>query len=172
MSITKPGVAYIDVLLSSEDGPLSWAKNTKRLRVIFFVILMLFGNPANATDYVGSTDYSSLLTQDQIKDRLSALLGKDLGHLNSNLNVHAPISSNGREYILSGNAAHHGCVEEAILTINIQTNDVDSVIYTSSNFYVYSQTKKFAHLPEPIKDWMWSLNGKCAQKKLNNIIWK
>src|SRR5262245_22389167 len=78
--------------------------------------------------YAGSYDTDAFLRDPAIHTELQKLLGPELEHLMHNLNVRGPVDLNGQSLSVSGNAAHQGTEEEAIVCVTPFTMAVEAAI--------------------------------------------
>ena len=109
--------------------------------------------------YVGTYDTDELLKEPKVRAELTQLLGQELRHLHSNLNTHGQVAFSGASLAISGNAAHMGGEEEAVVCIDAYAMLVHAAIFSRGTITVFSRTKDYKHLPQCITDWITLANS-------------
>ena len=104
--------------------------------------------------YVGTTDTEELLKEPKVRTELTQLLGQQMGHLHSNLNTHGQVEFIGESLAISGNAAHEGGEEEAVVCIDAYGMNVHAAILSHGVITVFTRTKEYRGLPQCILDWI------------------
>jgi len=109
--------------------------------------------------YVGTFDTDELLKEPKIRAELAQVLGQELRHLHSNLNTHGHVDFVGGSMAISGNAAHRGGEEEAVVCIDAHTMLVHAAILSRATITVFTRSKDYRSLPQCITDWIILVNS-------------
>ena len=133
----------------------------------FSIFLLVLASTAGAQDidrkqgewghlakYIGTYNYDAVLSDDEVSEKLTSILGDDLERLKRNLSVHGPIGFNGSCLILTGNAPHSGFVENAYLNICLSRETVDIVLTDEDAIQIYSEKSLFGHLDWMLRSWI------------------
>lgn len=109
--------------------------------------------------YAGSYDTDALLSEPVVRNSLERLLGSEMKHLTRNLNVHGPVDLVSGSLSLSGNAAHGGGSEEAVLCVSTYNSTVSAAIFSRSTIAVFSEHPDYNSQDLCIKDWITLVNS-------------
>lgn len=120
-------------------------------------------DPATGTqllhEYAGNDNWNGLLRHPKVWPQVQQLLGKELRHLQTNLDVSGAVGVDGGDLTINGNAPHQGTVEEAVVCVNTYNLEVSAAIYSKGNITAYSHAKSYEDLPRCIKDWITLVNS-------------
>lgn len=128
--------------------------------------------------YIGNPDTDALLREPAVRAPLEAMLGKQLPVLIRNLNVKGDVELIGGALALSGNAAHKGGEEEAIVCIADQgpVPLVEAAIFSKGKVTIYAKGPQYEYTMLCIKDWITQVNSghrdRMAQPKNVQLIVK
>ena len=109
--------------------------------------------------YAGTYVWDRLLAERPVHRELVQLLGSELSHLEGNLFVSGSVDLIGGFLAISGNAAHQGGLEEAIVCIAEKPIAVHAAILTGGRIKVYSRATGYDGLPICIMDWVTQANS-------------
>ena len=110
------------------------------------------------TSYVNSEDSSKLLADPAVKVQLAHLMGPQLHHLITNLDVHGPIGVQDGMLILTGNAPHMGMAENGFLGVKLYNGEVVACLFTHGRVEVFTKQPKFDYLAQAVHEWaVWIL---------------
>ena len=109
--------------------------------------------------YAGTYVWDRMLREPPVRRELVQLLGSELAHLEQNLFVAGSVDLIGDHLAISGNAAHRGGEEEAIVCIAEKPVAVHAAILTGGRIKVYSRAKGYDGLPICIMDWITQANS-------------
>ena len=104
--------------------------------------------------YVNTYDSQKLLTDPVVKPQLAHIMGPQLTHLESNLDVHGPLGVDGGGLTLRGNAEHRGGEEEGFVFVDLNSGEVYACLLTNGRFEVYGKQLKFDYLPDGVRHWI------------------
>ncbi len=110
-------------------------------------------------EYAGNDNWNGLLRHPKVWPQVQQLLGKELRHLQNNLDVSGAVGVDGGDLTINGNAPHEGTVEEAVVCVNTYNLEVTAAIYSKGNITTYSHAKSYEDLPRCIKDWITLVNS-------------
>jgi len=110
-------------------------------------------------EYAGSDNSYGLIKSPQIWPQLQRLLGRELRHLQANLDVSGAVDVVGGDLSVSGNAPHQGMVEEAVVCVNTYNLEVSAAIYSKGVVTAYSRSKNYDDLSRCIKTWITVANS-------------
>jgi len=110
-------------------------------------------------EYAGSDNWYALLRNPRIWPQLQRLLGRELRHLQDNLDVTGAVDVVGGDLSVSGNAPHQGTVEEAVVCVNSYTLQVSAAIYSKGYITAYSRAGAYSDLSRCIKSWITLVNS-------------
>src|SRR5262245_25855600 len=88
--------------------------------------------------YAGSDYTDALLAEPAVKAQLTRLLGSERKHLTENLFVRGPVDLLGGALAVSGNAAHRGTEEEAVVCVAPIGPVVQAAILSNGTITVYA----------------------------------
>lgn len=108
----------------------------------------------------GSYDADALLREPAVRDELQKLLGKQLPHLERNLNVKGAIDVIGSILSISGNAPHQGTLEEAVVCVRPTDLAIEAAILSRGMITVFSRAQKYEYATLCIKDWITLANSR------------
>lgn len=116
--------------------------------------------------YVGTWDVEAFLAEPAIQAELHALLGATLERVMENLYATAGVEYYGSGLLVSGNAAHAGGEEEAIVCVQPSSGlpQVHVGVHSKGRITLYSRHEKYEHLPTCIKDWVGLTNARHAHR--------
>ncbi len=114
--------------------------------------------PSLVRRYGGTYETDQLLAEPRVQRELALLLGSEEQHLRRNLFVTGSIDVLGGMLVISGNAAHQGGEEEAVLCI-AEPLAIHGAILTAGRVKVYSRVPDYEALPLCIKDWITQANS-------------
>lgn len=109
--------------------------------------------------YAGTYIWDRMLKEPPVRRELVQLLGSELSHLEQNLFVAGSIDLIGGSLAISGNAAHQGGLEEAMVCIAEKPIAVHAAMLTGGRIKVYSRAKGYEGLPICIMDWITQANS-------------
>lgn len=110
--------------------------------------------------YVGSYDTDALLNEPVIMLRLEQLLGVELEHFRSNLDVRGSVDLISDTLSLSGNAVHGGGLEEAVLCVSgYEASQISAAIFSEGRITIYSHSPDYDAQVRCIKDWITQVNS-------------
>ena len=109
--------------------------------------------------YAGSYETDQLLVDSRVRSALAAVLGTELAHLRRNLFVAGSVDLVGGWLTISGNAAHQGGEEEAVVCIAEKPVAVHAAILTAGRIRVFSRAAGYDGLPLCIMDWITQANS-------------
>jgi hypothetical protein len=109
--------------------------------------------------YAGSYETNQLLADSRVRGELAAVLGAELAHLRRNLFVAGSVDLIGGWLAISGNAAHQGGEEEAIVCIAEKPVTVQAAILTGGRIRAFSRVQGYDGLSICIKDWITQANS-------------
>lgn len=105
--------------------------------------------------YINTYDSTKLLADPLVKPQLARLMGPQVQHLKTNLNVAGSIGVSDGMLTLSGNAPHRGMEENGFLGVSLYNGDVVAVLLTNGTFEIYGkQATKYEYLPYPVRQWV------------------
>jgi len=117
------------------------------------------GRDSSLRRYAGTYVWDRLLAERPVRRELVQLLGPELSHLERNLFVSGSVDLIGGLLAISGNAAHQGGEEEAIVCIAENPVAVHVAILTGGRIKVYSRAKAYESVPICIMDWVTQANS-------------
>lgn len=111
--------------------------------------------------YIGNPDTDALLKEPAVRAQLEAMLGKQLPKLIQNLNVKGEVELINGALALSGNAAHKGGEEEAIVCIADAgpVPYVEAAIYSKGKVTVFTKSPQYDGVTLCVKDWITQVNS-------------
>ena len=111
--------------------------------------------------YIGNPDTDALLREPSVRAPLEAMLGKQMPRLIANLNVRSDVELIGGALALSGNAAHGGGIEEAIVCIadHGPAPLVEAAIFSRGKVTVFAKAQQYEYLTRCVKDWITQVNS-------------
>ena len=111
--------------------------------------------------YIGNPDTDALLKEPAVRAQLEAMLGKQLPVLVRNLNVKGEVELIGGALALSGNAAHKGGEEEAIVCIADAgpVPYVEAAIFSKGKVTIFTKSPQYEGLSICVKDWVTQVNS-------------
>ena len=111
--------------------------------------------------YIGNPDTDALLKEPSVRPQLEAMLGKQLPKLIQNLNVKGDVELINGALALSGNAAHKGGEEEAIVCIADAgpVPYVEAAIYSRGKVTVFTKGAQYDGVMLCVKDWITQVNS-------------
>ena len=111
--------------------------------------------------YIGNPDTDALLKEPAVRAQLEAMLGKQLPKLIQNLNVKGDLELINGALALSGNAAHKGGEEEAIVCIADAgpVPYVEAAIYSKGKVTVFTKSPQYDGVTLCVKDWITQVNS-------------
>ena len=111
--------------------------------------------------YIGNPDTDALLKEPAVRAQLEAMLGKQLPTLIRNLNVKGEVELSNGALALSGNAAHKGGEEEAVVCIADQAPVpyVEAAIYSKGKVSVFTKSPQYDGVMLCVKDWITQVNS-------------
>lgn len=109
--------------------------------------------------YTGSYDTDALLNEPVVRTSLERLLGSEMQHFSNNLNVRGSVDLISGSLSLSGNAAHGGGAEEAVLCVSMYNSTVSAAIFSIGTITVYSEYPDYNSQGLCIKDWITQVNS-------------
>jgi hypothetical protein len=111
--------------------------------------------------YIGNPDTDALLKEPAVRSQLEAMLGKQLPTLIRNLNVKGEVELSNGALALSGNAAHKGGEEEAVVCIADQgpVPYVEAAIYSKGKVSVFTKSAQYDGVMLCVKDWITQVNS-------------
>ena len=119
----------------------------------------IFAQEGRLRRYAGAYTWDKMFEEPPVKAQLTRLLGSELDHLKNNLFVAGSIDLIGGFLAISGNAAHRGGEEEAIVCIAEKPVTVHVAILTGGRIKVYSRAKGYDGVPICIMDWITQANS-------------
>jgi hypothetical protein len=149
-----------------------------RLRCVFSLLLgstianLLCATPAVActgelaslTRFAGG-DSGSFLAEPAVGSRISALMGRKVAHLRTNLSVAGPVALIDCELVVQGNARHGGGEQNAILSLDVYSGIMTVAILDRERILVWSTPHRsrspgdYSHLPAHVRDWIYVAAG-------------
>jgi len=117
------------------------------------------GDTSRLQKYIGSYDTDALLEEPAIRTVLEQLLGAELGHFRSNLDVRGSVDLISGSLSLIGNAVHGGGLEEAVLCVAMYDGSISAAIFSEGFITIYSQRKDYDAQSLCIKDWITQVNS-------------
>ncbi len=127
--------------------------------VLWLVPGMLLAQQGGLRRYAGEYTWDRMLEEPPVKAELTRLLGPELDHLRRNLFVAGAIDLIGGYLAITGNAAHQGGLEEAVVCIAEKPIAVHAAILTGGRIRIYSRAKGYEGLPICIMDWITQANS-------------
>jgi len=111
--------------------------------------------------YVGQPNGDILLKEPVVRAQLDAQVGRQLPRLLRNLNVASDVELIGGALAVSGNAAHQGGEEEAIVCITeVGTAPlVEAAIFSKGRISIYAKAAQYEYLMRCVKDWVTQVNS-------------
>jgi hypothetical protein len=111
--------------------------------------------------YIGNPGTDALLKEPSVRPQLEAMLGKQLPTLIRNLNVKGDLELINGALALSGNAAHKGGEEEAIVCIADAgpVPYVEAAIYSKGKVTVFTKSPQYDGVMLCVKDWITQVNS-------------
>jgi hypothetical protein len=109
--------------------------------------------------YAGSYDTDALLKEPAVRAELQTLLGAQMNHLESNLNVKGSVDLIGQTLSVSGNAPHQGTEEEAVVCVVPFNMIVEAAILSEGAVTVFTRAEKYEYATLCIKDWVTLANS-------------
>jgi hypothetical protein len=109
--------------------------------------------------WAGSYDTDALLREPKVRAELQKLLGAELQHLESNLNVSGAVEVISETLSISGNAPHQGTEEEAIVCILPYNMTVEAAILSQGVITVFTHATQYEYIDRCIKDWITLANS-------------
>ena len=128
--------------------------------------------------YIGNPDTDALLKEPAVRSQLESMLGKQLPKLIQNLNVKGDVELINGALALSGNAAHKGGEEEAIVCIADAgpVPYVEAAIYSKGKVTVFTKSPQYDGVTLCVKDWITQVNSghrdRMAQPKNVQVVAK
>jgi len=110
--------------------------------------------------YVNTYNAGKLLADPVVKPQLARLVGSQLRHLETNLNVRGPIGVSGGMLTISGNAPHQGLFENGFLSVSLYNGEVYAGILSRGRIDVYGRQPGYSQLPDAVRQWavwIWAL---------------
>ncbi len=114
--------------------------------------------------YAGSDATDAFLNEPAVRQELQKLLGPELGHLESNLNVKGSVDLISGALAISGNAPHMGTEEEAIVCVVPPGTRVEAAIFSRGTVTVYARAAEYEYLLLCTKDWITQVNSQHADR--------
>jgi hypothetical protein len=157
---------------------------TLHTSVLALLLLLPMGAAAQAPTrpllkkYIGNPDTDALLKEPAVRSQLEAMLGKQLPTLIRNLNVKGEVELSNGALALSGNAAHKGGEEEAVVCIADQgpVPYVEAAIYSKGKVSVFTKSAQYDGVMLCVKDWITQVNSghrdRMAQPKNVQLVVK
>lgn len=97
---------------------------------------------------IGTYRYDQILADPQVQKALQTLLPTDgFDVLERNLQVVAPIDFIDGHLVLSGNRAHHGGEDTAMVWLKVYDGSAHVVLQQGGRTTLYSEAAKYAYLP-------------------------
>ncbi|MGQ0703661.1 MAG: hypothetical protein ACT4PM_11070 [Gemmatimonadales bacterium] len=109
--------------------------------------------------YAGSYDKDALLRERAVRTELIRLLGTERAHLERNLFVSGSIDLLGGWLVVTGNAAHGGGEEEAVVCMAEPPLTVHVALLSGGRIQVFTRAAGYDGLPICIKDWITQANS-------------
>jgi len=109
--------------------------------------------------YAGGYEWDALLREPPVRAELGRLLGAELAHLERNLFVSGTIDLIGGWLVVTGNAAHGGGEEEAVVCIWGDRFSVSVGILSGDTIRVFTPATTYDGVPICIKDWITQVNS-------------
>jgi len=109
--------------------------------------------------YAGNDDWQSLYGHPKVLPRLQQLLGPELRHLRSNLEVSGAVDVVGGDLSINGNAPHQGTEEEAVVCISTYNLEASAATFSKRTVTIYSRASSYEYLSRCIKDWITLVNS-------------
>jgi hypothetical protein len=137
----------------------------------WFVLLLVFALPGDEIfadshesdtgllKYAGSYNGHILLDEPEVQTALVKMLGDNLAHFFTNLDVRGSIDLIAGSLSLSGNAMHRGGEEEAVLCVATYDSAVSAALFTGGNITVFSRHADYGLQSQCIKDWITQVNS-------------
>ncbi len=117
------------------------------------------GGHAMQQKYAGSYDTDAFLNEPAVRTSLARLLGGQLQHLLDNLDVRGEVDLVSGSLSLSGNAAHSGGIEEAVVCVSTYDGSVSAAVFSNGIITVYAQHPDYVAQGLCIKDWITLVNS-------------
>jgi hypothetical protein len=116
--------------------------------------------------WAGSYNSEGFLAEPAVRGELQKLLGAEMNHLNTNLNVKGAVDLSGETLSINGNAPHQGTEEEAIVCVTVLPLNtiVEAAILSKRAVAVYTRAKKYEYASICIKDWITLANSRHADR--------
>jgi hypothetical protein len=147
-------------------GRISSAATLRALLLAFVLSGLALAQSPNADaakqllrQFAGSDDTDALLRHPKVRPQLQTLLGSELPHLITNLDVRGSVEVVGRDLSVSGNAPHRGTEEEAVVCISFYDLAVTAAIFSKGTITAYSRGKAYDSLPRCVTDWITQVNS-------------
>lgn len=111
--------------------------------------------------YIGNPDTDALLKEPAVRAQLEAMLGRQLPKLIQNLNVKGDVELVSGALALSGNAAHKGGEEEAVVCIADQgpVPLVEAAIFSKGKVTIFTKGPQYENVMICVKDWVTQVNS-------------
>lgn len=160
----------------------AWSRNLRAilLGILLVVCPVLISAQGQLTpqqhqrlmSYVNSGDSQKLFADPIVKAQLVHLMGPQLRHLHTNLDVHGPIGVQDGMLILTGNAPHMGMEENGFLGVKLYNGEVVACIYTHDRVEVFTKQPKFDYLSQAVHQWaVWILaSARLQGRQPANIV--
>lgn len=124
--------------------------------------------------YIG-TDKAGVIIKDPIIAKaLKDLSGKESAQLiRDNLFVHSPVNFIDGDIVITGNAAHQGRTERAILVVTLHSGEVRAGLLHEGKVILYAREKNYSFLPSALHEFAENslLDHRNAQELPHGVVW-
>lgn len=109
---------------------------------------------ARLIKFVGSYDCDALLADSLVDAQLGSLLGAELPHLITNIDVKGDIGFNSGMLVIQGNAPHRGGEEHGFIGISTYDGAVCAALLTEGKIVAYGRQSDYYALPYAMREWI------------------
>jgi hypothetical protein len=102
----------------------------------------------------GREDSDALFKESAVRAELQRVVGKQLPRLMKNLEVRGPVDVIGGALSVSGNAAHKGGEEGAVVCVNPWGPQIDAAIYSRGKVTLFSGAERYTYTSTCVRDWI------------------
>jgi hypothetical protein len=121
---------------------------------------------------IGTYNNDALLDDQQVKQAMRQVVGKDVGLLKQNLATRGPIDFIDGNLVLAGQAPHMGGDEEAAIWVKVYDGSVRAVIMHQGKVTIYAKETQYDHLPVQFRSYVRNLVAPSGEAPPPGVRWE